>query len=213
MTPNRKEDIVRNIPGSCQNCEKYKTCTDPCEDVQLWCEQDYIGRNSKLLLENGGNNSERYFFGADSFLDLVNSTQPPGYNERDSDESQKAWNDVSSMRLSGKVARFIYSYFMLGKRIRDIAIDEGATSQAIDQRRLQAERSVAGHIKRRSNWPVIRERLSYKSVSHYDISFLFFSEGYPRRSIAKLMGLHPSTVIKIISNQTRDLCPSGEKQT
>jgi transposase-like protein len=109
------------------------------------------------------------------------------------------------MRLSEKVLRFIYSYYMLGKRIRDIAIDERATSQAIDQRRLQANRSVAGHIERRESWCDKRRRLDCQSIAHYDIAYLFFREGYPRRSIAKVVGMHTSTIIKIIASQNSTL--------
>jgi hypothetical protein len=172
----------------------------------MWADQDYVGRNSNLVLENGNKLDGSY---GDHFLDLVNSTRPPGYNDRDSSVSQSAWDVVSSMRLSEKVSRFIYSYYMLGKRIRDIAIDEGSTSQAIDQRRLQAHRSVAGHLKRRDAWYNSRELIEYKSVSHYDMAYLFFREGYPRRSIAGLAKRHASTVIKIISSQKRNVGCGG----
>jgi hypothetical protein len=173
----------------------------------LWADQDYVGRNSNLVLENGNKSDFSY---GDNFLDLVNSTRQPGHHERDSSESQSAWSVIASMRLSERVVRFIYSYYMLGKRIRDIAIDEAATSQAIDQRRLQSLRSVKSHLERRDLWVDRRDVFSYKSISNYDISRLFFREGYPKKSIARIAGLHVSTIIKIISNQNRTLGEEGE---
>jgi hypothetical protein len=205
--PNRKEGIVSNNPGSCPECDKFRVCTEMCEEVQLWSDQDYVGRNSNLVLENGNKSDFSY---GDNFLDLVNSTRQPGYHERDSSGSQDAWSVIASMRLSERVVRFIYSYYMLGKRIRDIAIDEGATSQAIDQRRLQSLRSVKSHLDRRGLWVDRRDTFKYKSISNYDISYMFFREGYPKKSIARLTGLHVSTVIKIISNKKRMLEEDGE---
>jgi DNA-directed RNA polymerase specialized sigma54-like protein len=94
---------------------------------------------------------------------------------------------------------------MLGKRIRDIAIDEKTSSQTIDQRHIQAKKSIAKRLQQRELWLKIRGMLEYKSVRDYDVCYLFFGAGYPRKIIAKIMRLHVSTVIKIIRKKYNEL--------
>ncbi len=198
--PKRKEYIVNDKPGPCPSCPDHDTCTELCEKVELWASQDYVGKNSSMLLQNGSDVKGYY----DDFLDIVKHTKEP-YPEKDSDVSQLAWNVIVEMRLSTKVTRFIYSYYMLGKRIRDIAIDEGATSQAIDQRHLQAKRSIKNRIESEEWWLSVRDGLKYNSVRDYDICRLFYTGRYPRKIIAKIIGIHVSTVIKLINKKNREL--------
>lgn len=204
---NRKETIVANDPGPCPSCPDYQTCTEMCEKVEMWSNQDTVGRNGSMLLQNHirYDGSE----GLDTFVDYCKYTHPDVLVP-DSTLSIEAWNDVCSMKLSDKIVRMIYSYYMLGKRIRDIAIDEGASSQAIDQRHIQAKKSIAKRLRQREHWLSVRDKLEYRSTRDYDVSYLFFSAGYPRKIIAKIMRLHVTTIIKIISNKIKEIgtiCP------
>ena len=202
MKPNRKETIVANDPGPCPDCPEYKTCKILCEKVELWVNQDTIGRSSTILLENRfrTESEERL----DDYVDYClyhnkNIVKP------DSTLSIDTWNDVCTMRLSDKIIRMIYSYYMLGKRIRDIAIDEKTSSQTIDQRHIQAKKSIAKHLEQRENWDIIKGMLDFKSIRDYDVCYLFFRAGYPRKIIAKIMRLHVSTIIKIITIKNKEL--------
>jgi hypothetical protein len=173
-----------------------------CEKAELWVDQDSIGRSSRVLLENRHRTGSEQRL--DDYIDYV------AYHNKDivtpdSTLSTNAWADVCSMRLSDKIVRMIYSYYMLGKRIRDIAIDEKTSSQTIDQRHIQAKKSIAKRLKQRKHWKEIRGVLNYKSVRDYDVCYLFFSAGYPRKIIAKIMRLHVSTVIKIILKKNSEL--------
>ena len=181
-----------------------------CEEIELWVNQDNMGRSSRMLLENRYRDDSTRL---DEFVDYVKYHNPDIINP-DSTTSTDAWLDVCSMRLSDKIVRMIYSYYMLGKRIRDIAIDEKTSSQTIDQRHIQAKKSIAKRLEQRNNWDIIKGMLEYKSVRDYDVCHLFFGMGYPRKIIAKIMRLHVSTVIKIIlrkngelDRHTRELTP------
>jgi hypothetical protein len=202
MEPNRKETIVANNPGPCLECSMHGTCIATCEKVELWIDQDSIGRSSRVLLENRHRTGSEQRL--DDYIDYI------AYHNKDvvtpdSTLSMEAWNDICSMRLSDKIIRMIYSYYMLGKRIRDIAIDEKTSSQTIDQRHIQAKKSIAKRLKQRTHWKEIRGKLEYKSVRDYDVCHLFFGAGYPRKIIAKIMRLHVSTVIKIILKKNSEL--------
>lgn len=202
MKPNRKEAIVASNPGPCPSCPDYGTCEALCEKVEMWTDQDTVGRSSRVLLEN------RHRQGSEQRLD--DYVDYCAVNNRDvvipdSTLSIEAWNDICSMRLSDKIVRLIYSYYMLGKRIRDIAIDEKTSSQTVDQRHIQARKSVAKRLKQREFWGSVRDKLAYKSVRDYDVCYLFFGAGYPRKIIAKIMRLHVSTVIKIILKKNSEL--------
>ena len=202
MKPNRKEGIVSDKPAPCPECPDYKTCTGLCAKMERWTGQDTIGRSSTILLEN--KNRVGSEIRLDDYVDYcafhnTNIVTP------DSTLSMEAWSDVCSMRLSDKVVRMVYSYYMLGKRLRDIAIDEKASSQAIDQRHIQAKKSIAKRLEQRSYWKKVRGTIQYKSVRDYDVCSLFFGAGYPRKIIAKIMGLHVSTVIKIIFKKSNEL--------
>jgi len=202
MKPNRKETIVANNPGPCTTCPAFPTCTTMCEEVDLWVNQDTIGRSSRILLEN------RHRTGSEQRLDdyvdyCAFHNEPPV--TPDTSLSVDTWKDICTMRLSDKIVRLLYSYYMLGKRIRDIAIDEKTSSQTIDQRHIQAKKSIAKRLEQRNNWDIIKGMLDYKSVRDYDVCHLFFGLGYPRKIIAKLMGMHVSTVIKIIRKKNSEL--------
>lgn len=202
MNPNRKETIVANNPGPCPECVMYGECMALCETAELWVNQDTVSGSNTMLLENRLRTSSES--GLDDYVDYC-AIHNQDVMMPDSDISMEAWNDICSMRLSDKIIRLIYSYYMLGKRIRDIAIDEKASSQAIDQRHIQAKKAIAKRLKQRAYWKRVRGLVEYKSVRDYDVSYLFFGAGYPRKIIAKIMGLHVSTVIKIISNKTNEL--------
>jgi len=202
MNPNRKEGIVSDKPSPCTECPDYKFCTDLCDKMELWADQDTVGRSSTILLEN------RDRVGSEARLDdYVDYCAFHNKNifTPDSTLSIDSWNDICSMRLSDKIVRMIYSYYMLGKRIRDIAIDEKASSQAIDQRHIQAKKSIAKKLEQRLFWQKVRGTIEYQSVRDYDVCSLFFGAGYPRKIIAKVMGLHVSTVIKIIVKKSNEL--------
>lgn len=202
MNPNRKEGIVSDKPSPCTECSDYKFCTDLCDKMELWADQDTVGRSSTILLENRDRvgSEERL----DDYVDYC-AFHNKNIFTPDSTLSMEAWNDVCSMRLSDKIVRMIYSYYMLGKRIRDIAIDEKASSQAIDQRHIQAKKSIAKKLEQRLFWQKVRGTIEYQSVRDYDVCSLFFGAGYPRKIIAKVMGLHVSTVIKIIVKKSNEL--------
>jgi len=202
MNPNRKEIIVKDKPYPCPDCPTYKTCHNICERVEMWADQDTVGRSSQILLEN------RHRTGSETRLDdYVDycAFHNPGVVWPDTTLSMEAWADICSMRLSDKIVRMVYSYYMLGKRIRDIAIEEQTSSQTIDQRHVQAKKSIAKRLKQRLHWKNVRDNLEYKSVRDYDVCNLFFGKGYPRRVIAKIMKLHVSTVIKIIFKKNGEL--------
>jgi hypothetical protein len=202
MQPNRKETIVANDPGPCPACSMYGECMILCEKAELWADQDTVGRSSRVLLENRHRTgSEKRL---DDYIDYV-SFHNQNVVIPDSTLSMEAWRDVCSMRLSDKIIRMIYSYYMLGKRIRDIAIDEKTSSQTIDQRHIQAKKSIAKRLQQRELWLKIRGMLEYKSIRDYDVCYLFFCAGYPRKIIAKIMRLHVSTVIKIIRKKYNEL--------
>jgi hypothetical protein len=180
----------------------FGTCMELCEKAELWVDQDTIGRSSRVLLEN------RYRTGSeqrlDDYIDYVAYHNPDVVTPNRA-LSMEAWEDVCTMRLSDKIIRMIYSYYILGKRIRDIAIDEKTSSQTIDQRHIQAKKSIAKRLKQRAHWKKIRGKLKYKSVRDYDVCYLFYGAGYPRKIIAKIMRLHVSTVIKIILKKNSEL--------
>jgi len=202
MNPNRKEGIVSDKPSPCPECREYKTCIKLCDKMELWTDQDTVGRSSTILLENRERvGSEKRL---DDYVDYC-AFHNRNVFKPDSTLSIDAWNDICSMRLSDKIVRMIYSYYMLGKRIRDIAIDEKASSQAIDQRHIQAKKSIAKKLEQRLYWKEVRGTLQYQSVRDYDVCSLFFGAGYPRKIIAKVMGLHVSTVIKIIFKKSNEL--------
>jgi hypothetical protein len=202
MEPNRKEIIVANTPRPCPACSMFGTCIELCEEAALWVDQDTIGRSSRVLLENRHRTGSEQRL--DDYIDYV-AYHNPDVVTPDSTLSMKAWKDVCTMRLSDKIIRMIYSYYMLGKRIRDIAIDEKTSSQTIDQRHIQAKKSIAKRLKQRAHWKKIRGKLEYKSVRDYDVCYLFYGAGYPRKIIAKIMRLHVSTVIKIILKKNNEL--------
>jgi len=202
MKPNRKEDIVAEKPAPCPECPKYKTCINLCEKMELWADQDTVGRSSTQLLENRDRKGSEQRL--DDYVDYC-AFHNKDVVTPDSALSIESWDDICSMRLSDKVVRMVYSYYMLGKRIRDIAIDECTSSQAIDQRHIQAKKSIAKKIKQRDHWKKIRGSLEYRSIRDYDVCRLFFEAGYPKKIIAKVMGLHVSTVIKIILKKTNEL--------
>jgi len=153
MVPNRKETIVANNPGPCPECHKYKTCKKLCEKVEMWVDQDTVGRSSTILLENRlrTGSEERL----DDYVDYC-AAHNTDIIVPDTTLSIDSWNDVASMRLSDKIVRLIYSYYVLGKRIRDIAIDEDTSSQTIDQRHIQAKKSIAKYLEKRDRWLKIR---------------------------------------------------------
>jgi hypothetical protein len=204
MKPNRKEYIVNDKPSPCPECPEYKTCRQLCERAERWVNQDSIGGNSNVVLENGSDGNSLFNHGHD-FLDIVDLVNDPPRNELDSTVSQDAWNRINEMRLSEKVSRFIYSYYMLGKRIRDIAIDEKASSQAIDKRHVQAKISIRNRLKRLELWKNHVDAMEFKSIRHYDMCVLFFTLFYPRMIISKVVGAHTSTVINETSNKINQL--------
>jgi hypothetical protein len=183
----------------------------------MWVDQDTVGRNSNILLQNGQTDNSKN----PDFIDMVRSGSPvPGHGnisfrrstytmsdtaDRDSGVSQDAWGEIYNMRLSEKVSRFIYSYYVLGKRIRDIAIEENTTSQAIDQRHIQAKKTIAIRLDSRKLWNEYRERLNFKGILEYDVCDLYFGRRYPKKVIAKLMNRHISAIVKIIDNKISEL--------
>ena len=200
--PNRKENIVKNKPMPCPECPKYAVCTAPCQEVELWITQDEVGRNSNLLLENGACGSYGVTYPNWEFLDMIDQTHD-GAPEKDMELKDESWKKIQGMRLSAKVTRFIFSFYVMGKRIRDIAIDEGTSSQTIDRRHHQARVSIRNRMNKESDWINGRDHLEFKSIRNYDMAALFYMHHYPRRIIAKLVGVHSTTVIKYMSNQIK----------
>lgn len=203
--PNRKEYIVANKPGPCPDCPKYSTCKSLCEKVERWSDQDFIGKSSTVLLENGDKNGMTIFDKGGDFSDFTNDhgTFIP------MNPSREAWLKIKNMRLSERVVRFIHSYYVLGKRIRDIAIEENATSQAIDRRHHHAKLCIKDRLERMDKWPEILENLTYNSVAQYDAAILFYKYSYPRRIIARSIGMTTSTVLKYISKKNKELEEKG----
>lgn len=204
MKPNRKEYIVKDQPNPCPECPQYKTCRKLCDRAERWVNQDTVGANSNVLLENAGSGKALYEMGGD-FLDFATMTNSPSKGNMDSTTSQEAWEKVRWMRLSDKVTRFIYSYYMLGKRIRDIAIEENASSQAIDKRHVQAKTSIRNRLKRAESWKASRESMKFRSINHYDMSALFFGLFYPRRIVSRIVGAHISTVMAEVDSKINNL--------
>ena len=164
-------------------------------------DQDRVGRSSRLVLENGSHSSS---LGGD-FLDLVKSTRDLDINERDSTWSQESFRKIVGLRLSEKATRFIYSYYMLGRRIRDIAIVEGATSQTIDQRHYHAKKTIAARLDEQAEWVSDRDKLPYSNIRQYDMAALFYGHSFPRKVVAKMVGVNVSTAVKYISKQSSRL--------
>lgn len=199
----RKENIVKNKPADCTECPSYTVCRNLCHDAELWISQDVVGSNSNVLLENGGHGGTSLSDMGGDFIDFISADSDVSIGDKDSETSQSAWGRVKEMRLTEKVTRFIYSYYMVGRRIRDIAINEGATSQAIDKRHQQAKASIKNRMDRAEAWVNMRDNIEYDSLRHYDMAAMFFGNFYPRRVISRVIGVHISTVIKYIGRQIR----------
>lgn len=178
----------------------------------MWADQDFVGSNSNLILENGRPGSTIHSMGGD-YLDTVAFNR--GYPGVDNDMGTdwESWETIRRLRLSEKMTRMIYSYYVEGRRLRDIAIDEGVTSQAIDVRHNQAKMSVAKRLELESVWDKYAINLKYDSIEKYDCMVLFFKYHLPRRLIAKVVGINSSSKITALSNEINDLISNYLKKT
>ena len=198
--PNRKEYIVAEKPGDCTECPKRPTCRKMCEKVSRWVNQDFVGRNSNIVLEMGRESRPSLSDIGREYLDLANLVQDHFVtpNDNDGDLAEASWEKVKNMRLTEKITRFIFSHYVLGKKIRDIAIEEDASSQTVDGRHKQAKVSIASRLKMEQIWDEVVSHKEFKDIRSFDISFLFYKFHYPGRVIASVLKIHPSTVFKIL---------------
>jgi hypothetical protein len=203
--PNRKEFIVADEPESCEKCPKFKSCTKMCDRVNSWVSQDSVGRSSIVILENGTRDGMTLFDRGADMADWMGS----GSTHIELTPSHDAWLKIKNMRLSEKIIRFIHSYYVMGKRIRDIAIEEKSTSQAIDRRHHHAKMCIKDRTKKMDRWPSILDVMRFASIQEYDMAILFYNYCYPRRIIARALSLNTSSVLKYISNNNKELKDKG----
>jgi len=203
--PNRKEFIVADEPDSCEKCDKFKNCTEMCDRVKKWISQDNVGKSSVVVLENGTRDGMTLFDRGADMADWMGA----GSTHIELNPSHDAWLKIKNMRLSERILRFIHSYYVLGKRIRDIAIEEKTTSQAIDRRHHHAKMCIKDRMKKMDRWPAILEAMEFESINEYDMAILFYHFCYPRRIIAIALGTNSSTVLKYISNNNEVLKDKG----
>jgi hypothetical protein len=176
-----------------------------CDKVNLWVSQDSVGRSSIVVLENGTRDGMTLFDRGQDMADFMGS----GSTFIELDPSHDAWVKIKNMRLSEKILRFIHSYYVMGKRIRDIAIEEKSTSQAIDRRHHHAKMCIKDRTKKMDRWPAVMKVMEFSSIKEYDMAILFYHYCYPRRIVAKTLNLNASTVLKYISNNNRFLEHEG----
>jgi len=206
MRPNRKEFIVGSPPPPCPERPCYPTCTEMCEEVLMWADQDYVGRTSNIQLENGNpDKSTLSDRGHVDFLDSMNIYMGRTLPYPDSDKSVSSWKHIERLRLSDKMTRFIYSYYVEGRRIRDIAINEGITSQAVDVRRNQAKISIRNKLEHEDVWRAFSDKIDFSSIEQYDSMILFFKYHLPRRVISNILGINSSRKMKDISIDVNNL--------
>jgi len=194
----RKEEIIKNPPSSCMECEKRPNCTTPCRMVDDWANQDHIGGNSKILLANS--DISTISSTPDDFVDLCRFHRK-NFVEKDSNTSMEAWHKIMDMKLSHKVSRFIYSYYYHGRRIRDIAIEEGVSSQAIDRRHHQAKKTVRRNLDAEENWKTLCNELKLgkkRPIKEYDIVYMVIRKLFSKKQTAKLLRVHVDTVDSVL---------------
>jgi len=211
MKPNRKEYVVADKPVSCSECLKRATCKKLCDTAERWVSQDYVGASSNVVMQNGLGVGTPGIFGQagdgqyNDWIDMMATLEGSSIVEGDIESDWDKWDEVQGMRLSEKITRFIFSYYVMGRRIRDIAIMEGSSSQAIDQRHIQAKKVIARKLKLAAGWIGMRDKVVYKSILDYDVSRLYFEKKYPRKAIASILRIHLSNVGKRIARQINQL--------
>lgn len=207
MRPKRKEYIVAEPPLPCPERPCYPTCTEICEEVLLWIDQDHKGPNSNLVLENGSEGKGLHDTMGGDYLDTIALNRRDDVIEYDPHSGFEAWEEVKRLRLSEKMTRVIYSYYVEGRRLRDIAINEGITSQAVDVRHNQARKSIAWRLGIERSWDKYLNSIEkdvpgpFGSIRDYESLAIFFRYHLPRKIVAKILGMTSGREVVNISTR------------
>jgi len=176
----RKEEIKR--PPDCPTCPKYKTCRTLCAPVARWVAAAETPVDRKLVSSSsvgrpspGG--SEEYFERRPFMDSAMFNVAALGLNSTWSAASEEdrwaAWEELRSLRLTRNMETVAWLYYMEGMRVRDIAIQLGISSKAVDKRRKILREHVGSRMARRMAWSALQAYLcsTHNMIApHHDIA-------------------------------------------
>lgn len=200
----RSEDVVRfGKPEDCPKCPKYETCSEMCEVVERWVNQDYKGRGSKEILEAGNKIQGITFPKAVDFVDFAYQKNKDLVSElMDPDLAKDAWALLKALRIGHKSMIFAKLYYREGKSLAKVAKELCLSSQACHFRHLTLKKEVANRLERMKIWEDIKEEYGKpnENSTKTDISIMLFYGGlYSVMDIEKVFGLSYATAIRAVS--------------
>lgn len=200
----RSEDIVRfGKPDDCPKCPKYKTCSEMCELVERWVNQDYKGRGSKELLEVTRNIDIGLFPKPIDFVDYAHQRNKDLVSDlRDPVLAKRAWDVVSSIRLSPRSMKFVGLYYREGKSLTTIAKILKISAQACHFQHLALKKEIVDRFSRIEIWKEVERYFDEldESSTKSDVSVLLYFGGlYSIKDIEVIFGISRDTSSKAIS--------------
>lgn len=173
-----------NRPDGCHACTRRK-CLDtgkPCDDVERWINQDFVGQNSVERMGNGSSD----FGDSLTFLD-ISSFYHSAPVEPDQDAAEEAWKTVKSLRLKRKHLEIIRLFYKEGKRICECSLELKIPDQTAWARKKKATEQVRDRLMRLEFWSKNKFR-RFPTDNSRTISRLYFRDLMSRKETADITG-------------------------
>lgn len=170
-------------PGVCPGCPEYKTCVVPCQDVERWVAQDFVGHKfltEKLATISGDYGSHMTY---EDFQLYHNGMEPLVDNNQ-----YDTWEILLSLNIGKKNEEIAELYYLDGKRVMQCAKILGISSQGVLVRLRQAKKQIKDRMARLRLWKYHRQDLNPADCDQWQVAELYLAELFSRREIAWIMG-------------------------
>lgn len=187
----------------CPDCPKYSTCTELCDEAEAYVNQDYasMGKGGVFVEHSHCHGNPRGGTPQQNdWLDVINFRSglpevPPMTVD------MEVMDDILDNALTDFQRSSIIKYFVDGKKMSEIAEEEGITRQAVGQRILWAGKRLRKLIKYRKFWKKkIVPNLLKLTEKQSQIALLYFHEGLSAEDIAKHLRCHKFTITRHVLN-------------
>lgn len=199
----RSEDLARqDKPKPCPECEKYRTCRKPCDEVERWISQDHVGLNTRVTLLQDMDLPHSY----NSFLDRVaNKPENVTMVKPDMDLARDSWEVILSLNIPKKALEFAELYYHQGKNLAGTAKALKISSQAALDRHKKLKKEVKERLERIEIWKEIKHEYADDDLDRNDmIIMMFFGALLSRHEIAEKVGVTYAWVGEVIRNFNRN---------
>jgi DNA-directed RNA polymerase specialized sigma subunit len=198
----RSEDVARaGKPRPCPECPKYRTCTELCERVERWVDQDRVGRSSREVLETKVPDMDVF---SNEFLDYMNIHHRVEI-EPDPEYSRRAWERLKSLNLSKLSMDFARLYYWEGKSLSRVAAILLISAQAADDRHNILKNEIRDKLERQEKWEEMKHLFQDSCKTYASMVIcMYYKDLYNITDIAEMLETNYDHVYHIVKTAIQE---------